>query len=239
MLAVDVGCGNSKRDGFVGVDIIEGVDHRCDISTERLPFEDGSVEHLFSSHCLEHIPPDRVSHVFREFTRVVADGGLIEVWHPYAFHRDAHIFDHRTYLTEENYYHIAVRHPDHWLPILGHRWVLEEVRYHVEHPVLDDLRRWRVNMEYAVNHLTNVVRELGVFVRVERGPRRRSKDAFARVVCDGGRDNRALVLGTGLYRGGGAGSAHDPLPDLTIRQSARALARALGRRAARTLGRQG
>lgn len=74
-LEIDVGCGNAKRPGFVGWTSSRGADHLCDLSLEPLPFSDGSVDHLFSSHCLEHIPPDRLAHVFREFTRVAVGKG--------------------------------------------------------------------------------------------------------------------------------------------------------------------
>src|SRR5881409_1569518 len=153
MLKVDVGCGNAKRPGFIGVDLIEGTDYRCDISVERLPFSDASVEHLFSAHCLEHIPPERLGHVFQEFTRVTADDGMIELWHTHALHRDAYIFDHRTFLTEENYYHICYRYPEHWEPILGNRWVLEEIRYNVDAAVIADLRNRNLDLEFGINYL--------------------------------------------------------------------------------------
>jgi hypothetical protein len=236
-LKIDVGCGTNKRPGFVGVDIMEGADYLCDISEERLPFVDGSVTHLFSSHCLEHIRPDRLGHVFREFTRVVADDGLIELWHPHALHRDAFIFDHKTYLTEEHYYHMCYRSPEHWKPILGERWVLQEVRYNVTNAVLRDLAARDIDLEFAIAYLHDVIKELGVLIRVEKGEPRRSPGAFVRVVMAEGRANPMRILGTGPYLAPEPSPAPEGPPELTIKQSSRALARALRRRALRTLGR--
>ncbi len=54
---LDLGCGPKKRAGYVGVDALPapGVDYVIDIETEPLPFPDGSVSHVFSSHCPEHL----------------------------------------------------------------------------------------------------------------------------------------------------------------------------------------
>jgi hypothetical protein len=238
MLRVDIGCGDKKREGFIGVDLLDSADVKCDIAVERLPFENDSVEHIFSSHCVEHIVQDRLWHVFCEFTRVAADDALIEVWHPYALHRDAHVFGHVNYLTEEIYYHIGYIHPEFYQRGFGGpRWVLEEVRYHLERPVLDDLRSRDLDLEYGINYLHNVVKELGVFIRVEKGDPRRDKGAFKRTVCVDGRDGQLTVLSTGPYVpavrpmvGASAPQPRPAAPELTIRESAIALRRALARR---------
>jgi hypothetical protein len=237
LLKIDVGCGTNKRPGFLGVDIMEGADYRCDIAEEALPFADNSVTHLFSSHCLEHIRPDRLGHVFREFTRVVADDGLLELWHPHALHRDAFIFDHKTYLTEEHYYHMCYRSPEHWKPILGERWVLQEVRYNITSAVLRELVTNDVDIEFAIGHLHDVIKELGVLIRVEKGEPRRNPGAFLRVVMEGDRASPLRMLGTGPYVPPEQPGAATVPPELTIKQSSRALIRALRRRAQRTLGR--
>lgn len=233
LLNIDIGCGAKKRDGYVGVDLLEIADVKCDISVDRLPFNDNSVSTLFSSHCLEHIDPNRLEwHVFKEFTRVVAEDGTIELWHPYALHRDAFIFGHTAFLTEELYYHLCDIHQDFWAERFGGRWVLTEVRYVVEPSVLGDLRSRGVDLEFAVNHLQNVVRELGVFITVEKGDVRRRKDAFRRVICSGGRENCVETLSVGPYV---PSIMVGVFPDLTIRESVRALSRAVGRRVRRTL----
>lgn len=85
-MKVDLGCGTegNKRDGCVGVDFVEGdgVDIACDFETEGLPFADGEVEQVFSSHCLEHLSDARVPFVLAEVRRVLVPGGKFELLVP-------------------------------------------------------------------------------------------------------------------------------------------------------------
>ncbi|MFZ0217999.1 MAG: class I SAM-dependent methyltransferase [Candidatus Dormiibacterota bacterium] len=233
-LKLDVGCGELKREGFVGVDILDVADYRCDIANDPLPFEDNSVSHIFSSHCLEHIPPAQMGHVFREFTRVAHDEALLELWHPFSMHRDAFIWDHKTFLNEEHYYHIAYRYPSHWEPLIGGRWILEEVRYNLEPPVLADLMARGVDLEFAVNYLHSVVRELGVSIRVRKTPVQDPVPLFRRTIYAGPRDHPFRVLGRGPY----SPSPGVQFPALTIKQASRALGRAVARRLPAVPGRR-
>lgn len=230
-LRLDVGCGSLKREGFIGVDILDVADYQCDIANENLPFADNSASHIFSSHCIEHINPPQLAHVFQEFTRVAKDGALLELWHPFSMHRDAFIFDHKNFLNEEHYYHMTYRFPEHWEPILGARWTLDEIRYGAEQPIVVDLLRRGVDLDFAVNYLHSVVREIGAFIRVHKTPLTSEPPLFRRSICDGRRDHVFRVLGRGPY----AESIHPssvlgpPGVGLIARSYARALARRLKR----------
>lgn len=228
-LKLDVGCGNLKREGFVGVDILDVADYQCDIANDSLPFPDNSADHIFSSHCIEHITPAKLAHVFQEFSRVCRDGALLELWHPFSQHRDAFIFDHKNFLNEEHYYHMTYRFPTHWEPILGARWVLEEVRFNVEPAIISDLSRRGVELDFAVQYLQSVVKELGAFIRVRKAPLSSEPPKFIRTICDGRRDHRYRVLGHGPYADSIRISATQ-FPALSMRQSVRSLARAAARR---------
>ena len=71
---IDLGCGSAKRDGFTGLDYVAspGVDHVLDLTRDRFPFDDHSVDEVFSAHFLEHI--ESPNHVFNEIGRGVATG---------------------------------------------------------------------------------------------------------------------------------------------------------------------
>jgi len=165
MLKIDLGCGPTKRPDFVGVDSSWDTDVRCDIASERLPFDDKSVEHIFSSHCLEHIPHNNLYHVLQEISRVAADDALIEIWHPYAFHGDAFVLGHLNYLSEELYAGLHF----YWRDYLSAAWVIQEVRYCVESHVLEDIRAAGIDEDFAVCYMHATVREIGIFMRVKRG----------------------------------------------------------------------
>jgi len=71
---VDVGCGKLKLDGFIGIDI----DPRCDAdivaSATELPFEDNSVDEIYSSHLGEHLTKNQLKQFLDEVYRVLKPG---------------------------------------------------------------------------------------------------------------------------------------------------------------------
>jgi SAM-dependent methyltransferase len=78
-LELDIGCGNSKRLGFIGIDSrkTDRVDVIADAS--MLPFKDGSFDHVFSSMVIEHFSHRVVGVVLREWARVLRSGGIMEI----------------------------------------------------------------------------------------------------------------------------------------------------------------
>jgi hypothetical protein len=196
MLKIDLGCGPVKRPNFIGVDFLYEPDVRCDISSDRLPFEDRSADHIYSAHCLEHIAHNDLYHVFREITRVAADNALVEIWHPHPFHGDAFVLGHVNYLSEALYAGLST----YWTDFFGAAWVVQEVRYHVQPHVLDDIRAAGVNEDFAISYLHDIVCEIGVLMRVERGkPSPRwppETDYYKRFVCPD-REHTILQLADG------------------------------------------
>lgn len=59
---IDLACGNNKKEGYFGVDIVNvpGVDLVHDLNVYPYPFEDNSVEKINCSHYMEHIKHDDV-----------------------------------------------------------------------------------------------------------------------------------------------------------------------------------
>jgi len=70
MLKLDVGCGQNKKKGFLGIDILgsQGIDFVLDITNEKLPLQDNSVDEVFSNHFFEHI--DSPKEALEELIRV-------------------------------------------------------------------------------------------------------------------------------------------------------------------------
>lgn len=167
-LRIDLGCGNSKKDDTIGLDIQPGpgVDRVLDLMNEPLPFPDRSVAYVHSSHFLEHVKdPTRL---FAEITRVAADGATLEFWTPYAWENSAFIIDHKMFFNEDHYLHICIWFVDFWEDILKARWLLKEFTYVIHPDVAVDLHRRRVPFEQALRYYKGIVKEWGVQMEVRR-----------------------------------------------------------------------
>lgn len=61
VLKLDLACGQNKVDpSFIGVDIFPGADIVCDLFKFPYPFPDNSVDEVFCSHFIEHLPMEYV-----------------------------------------------------------------------------------------------------------------------------------------------------------------------------------
>lgn len=85
MLILDIGCGRKKIEGAVGIDFssMSNADVIIDLNHERLPFDDNSVDFIFSSHTLEHLSLDGFFHVMRESYRVLKAWVQFKIVAPY------------------------------------------------------------------------------------------------------------------------------------------------------------
>ena len=92
VVRLDLACGNNKQKGFVGVDITKK-GTQADIEADLLKFpwtfaKDNSVDEVFSSHFLEHIPHGNGYHdpffqFFDELYRILKPGGIARFVVPY------------------------------------------------------------------------------------------------------------------------------------------------------------
>lgn len=65
MTKLHIGCGRYHLEGWVNIDIreIKGVDVICDI-TQGLPFEEESVDLIFSEHVFEHFTIEKQAQAY-------------------------------------------------------------------------------------------------------------------------------------------------------------------------------
>ena len=94
------------------------------------------------------------------------NGARLEIWTPYAWTDEAFIYTHRTFFNELHYLHPCYMFREHWRPILGADWQLEEVQFVVADEVLADLRRNRTSLEFALKYMKGVAVEFGVHIRI-------------------------------------------------------------------------
>jgi predicted SAM-dependent methyltransferase len=77
-MKLDIGSQAARFKDFTTVDLYAT---EADIKADAgaLPFDDNSVEEIWASHILEHIPPPRVQAVLKEWLRVLIPGGLARI----------------------------------------------------------------------------------------------------------------------------------------------------------------
>ena len=82
-LNIGGGKGHPKVDGWTIVDLRENADIVLDITKARLPYDDNTVDVIFTSHTMEHIYPQQLGFVLSEFYRVLkSDVGLLRIGVP-------------------------------------------------------------------------------------------------------------------------------------------------------------
>ena len=83
---LDIGCGEAKQEGFVGIDKrdVPGVDIVHDLEVFPYPLEDDSCHAVMASHILEHIKPWHTIDLFNEVWRLLRPDGQFWIAVPYA-----------------------------------------------------------------------------------------------------------------------------------------------------------
>lgn len=85
---LDVGCGENKQKGFVGLDIrpLPGVDIVWDMEKTPYPIEPDTCLSILASHVVEHINPARFGfvNVMNEWWRIMKPFGRLMIVVPYA-----------------------------------------------------------------------------------------------------------------------------------------------------------
>ena len=85
-----------NSDHYVGIDVrnLTGVDKICNFESEKLPFDDSSVDEIITIHTLEHIR--NLNHILGECHRVLKPQGSLKIWVPHchstsAFSEPTHV----------------------------------------------------------------------------------------------------------------------------------------------------
>lgn len=86
MIKLNIGCGEYRIEDFVNIDCVrEGEvkpDVVCDVRTERLPYEDGTVDEIWMTHSLEHIEMKYWNNIFTEAARTLRANGVFLLSYP-------------------------------------------------------------------------------------------------------------------------------------------------------------
>ena len=143
-----------------------------DLTKERYPFEDRSVDAVFSAHFLEHI--EEPNHVFGEIGRICKDGAKIEFWTPYAFTNEAFVYGHLHFLTEETGCTSA---PRTGTSSSGCSVAAGSCTHRLRHPArgaVSEIEDAGFSLDFAVKYMKGVANEFGVEIEFRRTRRYRS-----------------------------------------------------------------
>lgn len=88
-LRLNIGAGQTYIQGFINIDISSKADITLDVGKEKLPFEDDSVDLIFSYHTLEHVPDYLFA--LSEIHRVLKHGAHFLVGLPYCTLSEYHL----------------------------------------------------------------------------------------------------------------------------------------------------
>ena len=161
-MILDLGCGNKKREGTVGVDHNDrtAADIVHNLNKFPYPFPDSSVDHIYMDNVLEHL--DDVIRVMEEVHRVLKPDGTVKIIVPYF--RSVWAFVDPTHKSFFSVASFAYFDPEH---IVCQRYDYTRARFCKEKLVFNETipngflkklvvriaNRWPWGYEYYLSHL--------------------------------------------------------------------------------------
>jgi len=100
MRKLNLGCGQEKKEGFIGIDIKDYGQEIVRDLTRGIPFDSDSVDEIYSCHCLEHIERKDVPFIWEEIYRVLKPGAIAYIRVPHSSEREAFMMNHWSYWNE-------------------------------------------------------------------------------------------------------------------------------------------
>jgi predicted SAM-dependent methyltransferase len=98
---LNIGSGNDNKKDYINIDNRDLGDNMVWDVNDGLPFPDNSVEHVFSSHFIEHLDDRESINFLREIIRVLKPKGLAVIYAPYATTTGAIMWGHKTFWNTE------------------------------------------------------------------------------------------------------------------------------------------
>ena len=111
---LDLGCGNKKKTGAIGIDINPdtSADVIHDLNLFPYPFEESTFDEIYADNVIEHL--DDIVKIMDEIYRISKPGGKIIVKVPYFRSRYAFIDPtHKHYFTVESFTYFDPSHIHH------------------------------------------------------------------------------------------------------------------------------
>jgi hypothetical protein len=162
MKILDLGCGNKKYPGAVGIDInpISDADIIHDLNIVPYPFEDSLFDEIIADNIIEHL--DNVILIMEELSRISKLHATIKVIVPYFRAKYAFIDPtHRHHFTVDSFAYFDPGHPISKLYKYSQvRFKLKKVVFNeqlnngfIKSVVISLANRWPVRYETYLSHL--------------------------------------------------------------------------------------
>ncbi len=79
MPKLNLGCGDTKIEGFVNIDISETSATDKVMDVRRLDSSDNSIGEIYASHLIEHFPPNEIEDILKDWNRALEPGGKMTI----------------------------------------------------------------------------------------------------------------------------------------------------------------
>jgi len=105
MVNLDIGCGDSEKEGYMGIDHNKTAAADCVMSGTSLGFKDSSIRNIYSRRCVQAIKEDVKA--LSEMYRVLEPNGRLELitqsWRGWLFYKFRWLFQERPYSVSHLY----------------------------------------------------------------------------------------------------------------------------------------
>ena len=162
-MLLNIGCGDVLLKGFINIDMDTNADLQIDV-TKGLPFEDNSVDGIYSEHFIEHLSQSEGARFFRECRRVLKPDGILRIATPdlkamieHYIHAD---WKEKTELNKYGFGWIA--NPAEFLNISmrewGHKWIYdeEELTRLLKYAGFDAVTKCALNVSPGIEEFNNL-----------------------------------------------------------------------------------
>lgn len=162
-MKLDLGCGQNKQEGYLGVDIWEGADIVHDLTITPYPFEDESVESIWCSHFFEHLTGAQRIAFMDECHRILKPGAQMVIIVPHwssmrAIQDPTHQWP-PVCETSFLYFNKGWREQNH----LGHYNIKSDFDFGYGFSLDGDIQvRNAEHQQFAIKHYNNAVMDLHV-----------------------------------------------------------------------------
>jgi ubiquinone/menaquinone biosynthesis C-methylase UbiE len=160
---LDVGCGDSKVDGAVGIDrfSLQGVDIQHNLNEMPWPLDDNDFDRIIFSHAISHL--DDICAVMEECFRILKKGGIIEIVAP-------HFSSDNFYTDPTHVFSMGYRSMNYFVDNIDfkYRYISKDKAFKLIHSSIsfrEASTSWRENPKF------NILKIIGLEALVNMSPR--------------------------------------------------------------------